>query len=215
MWCSPKHATFQSATPQVEDIQLVSFLRFCTEQTLHLLDAVHFFLSLGGTWTALCSLSPPHRRSAASFLAAIHMVVTVSVLFRLRLVIHHLRYLSCRLSLLAFIFWTQSSMKSLKTQPLPFWFWCVVYFLNNIELFRAAMCSKTTQTAFSISRISCSMGSSAKFGLPSPRRTQIYYCLLLFLASSLILLFSHHKCRCVYCWNKLYMICQYTHLHVT
>ena len=51
---------FWSAIPQIERVQLVSFLCLCAEQTLRLNDATRFVF----TWW---NMSPPCRQSARSF----------------------------------------------------------------------------------------------------------------------------------------------------
>jgi hypothetical protein len=140
------------------------------------------------------------------------VIIWVVVLSMPLLVIHSPHYLSHG----SVTFWTRSSMKSLKAQPLSFWYWNVVYF-SNMELFTAAAtCTKNYINSLVHLLIFLQQDNSAPFVMPKPCIT----CLLLLsiISSFIFLIFSvflfclHNFC-CVNGWKRPYILLIWPYLY--
>ena len=97
-------------------------------------------------------------------LVVVCMVVVLEL--KLRQVIHLLWERCYHLSLPALSFHEHSQVRSpWRQSPCIFWLWSVVYFLNNVKLFRAVIWSKSNNVPRSISWVVCTVGNSAQFGV--------------------------------------------------
>jgi hypothetical protein len=89
-----------------------------------------FLFSLGGTWKVLCFFESPVWTAAGLFTRGRLLGYVVDALNVEDTDPTSALSSSSSLSSCTVSFWTQSSMKSLKTKPVRFWFWLVVYFLK-------------------------------------------------------------------------------------
>jgi len=111
------------SAPQTQQLFIISFICWGNSTFSH--GHTFFIFSLGRTWTILRILHPSFRWLAGSVMD--HMCSSVvgatDVENNDSQSIHHFHYHSHLLYAGAAIFWTQSSMKSLKLYPLTFSFW--------------------------------------------------------------------------------------------